>query len=216
MKFFTKFFVVLVVSGVATEALHCYQCQHMRPDPVGSRSPTTCEAGKSPKSAHLKECKDEEFTYISLGSGRHLGVSKPSGLRITDHVAPLIIPQQEDDKTTYSCYKLTMNGQEIVNKTGLSITHRGCLQIFDVGVNGTFPDKCYEGKNSEMDEKITELELKGLLSTNFWRPAIHTGDEPLEFAAATKMIAMEMSLCLYCIPIFANFSFSNVFENLVI
>ncbi|CAL8130515.1 unnamed protein product [Orchesella dallaii] len=164
MELFGKILLICIVSVAATDALQCHTCEHRRPDLNNTRSPTTCETGKKPKSAFLEECEKQEYVYFSLGSGKFLGVPKNSGLKnaVIDNESPVSIPQQTQN-ATYSCYKLTMSGKETRggNQSDLAITSRGCLQYLTG--NGTNPEKCYDGLKSKLITEIQELQIKEIV-----------------------------------------------------
>ncbi|ODM91039.1 hypothetical protein Ocin01_15644 [Orchesella cincta] len=110
------------------------------------------------------DCDGLEYHLIDLGNNSMLGISKNSKLNFTDTTFTTRLSLHNTLKTAYSCFKITMGNtaQEDNRAIDFALTHRGCLLI--INVEESLKDKCYEGKNSEIQNHITEHSLQVLMA----------------------------------------------------
>ncbi|ODM91038.1 hypothetical protein Ocin01_15645, partial [Orchesella cincta] len=168
----SRFYSILVFLFLllldTTKALECFNCVYYHPDEPGVRSPSTCQSGKSTKSAFLHHCNDMEYDLHYLEENVLIGISRNSALRSQPNASTTVAPSLTIDKNnthqiTHSCFKLTMQGQTLENRTALEFTQRGCLLLVNLNVNETVPNVCYSDSNSKIQEKVEENALQFLL-----------------------------------------------------
>ncbi|CAL8128529.1 unnamed protein product [Orchesella dallaii] len=138
--------LLLLVFVCASEALKCYDCAYQSTVDAEDQGEISCKDGPL-NSTFSRDC--ETLRYVQVAENVFVPTNSYLGGKVKN--GTVISPEQQRQLTSYSCIKLTYNGELLLPPVRSDLTMRDCVAFF-----GTVNDKCYSNTNSKIIDDIDD------------------------------------------------------------